>query len=415
MSEPGARGVASAVFVNQSSRVGLVGPLAPWITIAGWARAAEQRYGAAWMVTPEGALTPDDALLRATSPARTSAQVSGWRRHVPEVLRTAVNDARRFRANRGFRARVEHGPWEATDVRFVMQLHGIACDGGIGLACRLGVPSVLVVDAVQVDEARSWGVHRPGWGSLVRRVGEVPQLRAADLVVCVSEEVAASVVRRTGRTDRVVTIPNGVDTMLFSPATGPSPVRAALGLDDAFVVGWVGSFRRFHGLETLVDAAARVRATVPEVCLLLVGDGFRRADVEARAAALGVRVVTPGTIPYAAVPDHLRAMDVAVVLADPDRSFHYSPVKLREYQACGLPVVAAAAGEMARDIRDGVDARLVRVGDPEALADALRALHDDPAGAAALGAAARASVVASGSWTSRLVRVEGLLGLDPPS
>lgn len=405
---------SGAIFVNQISRGGLVGPLAPWITFAGWAGAARARYGHAWMVTAEGVLTPDDALARATAPAREAHAVAGWRHRVPDVVRTAINDARRPRANRRFRERIDPTPWASCDVRFVMQLHGLWCDAGLRLARSSRRPSVLVVDAVIVEEARSWGTHRPGWARLAMRFGEAPALRTADLVVCVSEEVREAVVRCSGRRTDVVTIPNGVDTERFTPGAADPALRSSLGLDDAFVVGWAGSFRRFHGLETLVDAAASLRADIPNLRLLLLGDGFRRAAIEARARARGVELVLPGTVSYDAMPAHLRCMDVAVVLGDPTRSFHYSPVKLREYQACGLPVVATAAGEMARDLTPDVDARLVAPGDPVALAAALGDLHDAPDAARALGASGRARVERDGSWGSRLVAVEDHLGIGPP-
>jgi glycosyltransferase involved in cell wall biosynthesis len=328
-------------------------------------------------------------------------------------LRTFANDLRRPAANRRFRASIDPSRWTPGDVRFVMQLHGLWCDAGLRLARTLRRPSVLVVDAMIVEEAGSWGTRRPGWARAATRYGEVPALRAADLVACVSDEVVESVVRHTGRRDGVVALANGVDTLRFTPGPPELALRSALGLDGAFVVGWAGSFRRFHGLERLVDAAALLARDVPDVVLLLLGDGFQRAAVEARARDLGVRAVLPGTVPYGAMPAHLRCMDVAVVLSDPARSFHYSPVKLREYQACAVPVVAVAAGEMARDLTAD-DARLVAPGDAAALAAALRALHDDPVGARALGAAGRARVATGGSWSSRLVAVERFLGIDPP-
>ena len=412
MTTDGAAQPTAAIFVNQVARAGQVGPLASWITIAGWAAAAQRRYGAAWMVTPDGVLDPHDALARATAPSRAAAEVAGWRRHLPQVVRTAVNDARRRRANRAFPSRFAAAPWAGHDVRFVMQLHGLWCDAGLGLARRLGVPSVLVVDAVIVEEARTWGTHRPGWSGWAIRSGEAPALRDADLVVCVSEEVVDSVVRHTGRRTGVVALPNGVDTERFTPGPAPAGLRDALGLGGGFVVGWAGSFRRFHGLETLVDAVAELRRT-DDAVLLMVGDGFQRAAIERRAAERGVPLVLPGTVAYDRMPEHLRCMDAAVVLGEPGAPFHYSPVKLREYQACGLPVVAAATGEMTRGLVDGVDALLVPPGDAGAVAAALRAIH---AGAHPdLGASGRTRAVAEGSWGARLVEGERLLGLGPPA
>ena len=68
-------GEFGAVFVNQMRRSGQVGPVAAWITIAGWAAAAERRYGRAWMVTPDGVLDPPTG-TRAGVAARPSADVA---------------------------------------------------------------------------------------------------------------------------------------------------------------------------------------------------------------------------------------------------------------------------------------------------------------------------------------------------
>ena len=395
-----------AVFVNQVGRAAYIGPIASWITMSGWATAAEARYGHAWMVTPQGVLTPDEALAVASRSTRSAGSVPSWRRRIPEAIPTAVNDLRRIRDNRRFRRRLDPAPWRSTAVRFVMQLHQLGCDAGIRLAEALSVPSVLLVDACQVEEARSWGVRRRGWATAAEYLGERPQLRRADLVVCISDEVAASVACCAHRTEGVVVVPNGVDTTRFAPGPGDPALRARLGLDDRFVLGWTGSFRSFHGLDVMVEAAALARREIPELSLLLVGDGLERPAVEQRAAELGVPAAFTGTVAYDEMPEYLRLMDVAVALAPGGAGFHYSPVKLREYQACGRPVVAAAAGEMGRALNDGDDAMLVPPGDAAALAAAIVALARDPDTAARLARSGRDAVVASGSWASRLDTLE---------
>jgi glycosyltransferase involved in cell wall biosynthesis len=406
---PGGHG--AAVFVHEVSRVGQIGPLAPWVTMANWAAAARRRYGNAWLITPEGVLSPRAALELASNPARPSHAVSQLRKQMPEPLVTFAKDARRVVRNRRFREGLDVDRWRSLHVPYVTQLHGLFCDAGLELADDLGVPSVLVVDACQVEEARSWGVGRPGWSTMAERLGEVPQLRAADLVTCVSEEVAASVTRMTGRVSGVEVVPNGVDTDFFSPGDNRE-LRSALGLDDAFVVGWTGSFRSFHGLDDLFRATAMIRRDIPGLALLLVGDGLERPALELLGEEMDVRVVFPGTVPYHEVPQYLRAMDVAVVLAPPDGPFHYSPVKLREYQACGVPVIASAVGEMRRDLEDGTDALLVEQGDVVGLGERMLALSREPALAARISERARALVLDGGSWVSRLVDIERMLGID---
>jgi glycosyltransferase involved in cell wall biosynthesis len=88
-------------------------------------------------------------------------------------------------------------------------------------------------------------------------------------------------------------------------------------------------------------------------------------------------------------------------------------VKLREYQACQRPVIAGAVGQMADALHDGDDALLVPPGDAPALAEAIVATYADPDAAAARAARARATVVASGSWISRLELLEAHLPASP--
>src|SRR5207244_5321388 len=169
---------------------------------------------------------------------------------------------------------------------------------------------------------------------------------------------------------RIVIAPTGADPELFAVPVDRAAVRRRLELDGRFVVGWVGSFRKFHALEHAVEALAGL----DDATLLLVGDGPERARIEQLAQGRGVVVRGTGTIAHDEIPSYLAAMDAALVLAAPGRTFHYSPLKLAEYLLAGLPVVAPRAGELPRLLHDGVDAVLYEPGDPSALANALRRL-----------------------------------------
>jgi glycosyltransferase involved in cell wall biosynthesis len=187
-------------------------------------------------------------------------------------------------------------------------------------------------------------------------------------------------------------------------------VRVDLGLGERFVVGWVGSFRRFHALEQAIAAVAGLEGAT----LLLVGDGPERARLEALARAAQVDVICTGTIAHADMPRYLAAMDVALVVSAPAQEFHYSPLKLGEYLAAGIPVVAPAVEQIVQRLTDGVDALLVAPGDTVQLRDALRLLRNDTALRARLGEAARARAEQEWSWDHQIRRVLRALGRSAP-
>jgi glycosyltransferase involved in cell wall biosynthesis len=154
----------------------------------------------------------------------------------------------------------------------------------------------------------------------------------------------------------------------------------------------------------LITAASRVEG----VALLLVGDGPERAAAEALAARLGVRAMFTGVVSYDAMPDHLAAMDIGAVVAEPGHSFHYSPLKVAEYLAAGLPIVAPKVPALTERLHDGLDALLVEPGDDDALVGALRTLTDDPARRTAIAAAAHAGAY-DWSWDAQVERVRAAL------
>jgi glycosyltransferase involved in cell wall biosynthesis len=378
-----------------------------WTVAAGWAGAARRRFGNAWVVTPDGVFSPDEVLTfaeptgsPAVPPAAPPAAHARFR-NTPAVVRTAAKDLVRARNARRFRDAGEDAPFPAGGLAFVWQYHDLFHSAGAPVARRARCPLVTFVDAPQVWEARRWGVTRPGWGPLVERFGERPSLLASDVVACVSDEVATQVRRMGVDPGRVVVSPTAVDPRFAAETTD---ARTALGLDDAFVVGWAGTFRRFQGIDVLVAAFATLHRSRPEARLLLVGDGGEREHVEALVAAAGVRHVTrfTGAVAPRDVPRFLRAMDVAVVSARPGEGFHYSPLKLREYLACGRAVAAPRVDDVEAFLTDGEHALLYDAGSSAQLADALGALADDDALRARLGADGRALVLATATWDARL-------------
>lgn len=395
----------SALFVMSTANTSQAGPVAVWLTAAGWAAAARLLLGHSWFVTPDGVLTPESARAQASQPSHAPDSRRGMRSAVPVPAKTALKDLRRGLHGFGFRNAALEGPWAEKNVAFVWQHHDLFQFAGFRAARSLDVPLVLFVDAPQVWEARQWGVKRPGWGSLMERYGEQPQFRKADLVACVSEEVAEQALRLGSSEDRVMVTPCSVDTHEFHPDIRSEDIRDRVGLKDRFIVGWLGGFRPFHGLDLLVDAAKLVQRDCPDVAFLLVGDGAERPRLEHRVKSEGVPNVSfAGIVSHHEVPQYLCAMDAATIV-DTGQQFHYSPLKLREYMACGVPVITPGVGQVGRWLHDGRDALLIPPGDSKALANAVMRLRDSPELRRSLSRNARAKVVQEGSWEHQVQRV----------
>lgn len=385
---------------------------AVWVTIANWGDALAERYGAAEIVTPAGRMTPRQARSRAfTSGSPGAVPVAGGdgpSRPLVTLMRTMAKDARwaGWAVDAGRRVRGEDlRTSESTP--FVWQHHDLFQRAGFLAARRLGVPLVLFVDAPQVWEAARWGVARPGWGSALERVAERPQFLAADVVACVSEEVA----------DQVLAITGGRANVLVTPCTAaPSRTddrltqRRRLGLEGRVVIGWVGSFRRFHHTDMLVRACAALGDEVDGVTLLMIGDGPMRAECSRLAEELGVDARFPGQVPNDEVVALLQACDVGVVPAAEGDSFHYSPLKLKEFMAAGLPTVVPAAGEMTRVLKPDVEALFYRPGDELELRTQMARLATDAELRRKIAAGGTARLSASFSMGDQIAELEQMLG-----
>ena len=204
--------------------------------------------------------------------------------------------------------------------------------------------------------------------------------RAAHAVVANSSAARDQLEREGVPADRLRLIANGLDAGRFAPATPRSTIRRIV---------MVANLRPEKGQDTLLAAAPHILQRYPDASFTFVGEGPRREALETLTRALGIteRVRFLG-----------ESRDVAPILAEhdlfvlPSRSEAF-PNALIEAMATALPVVATAVGGIPEVVRPGINGRLVQPDDVGALADAVLALMDDPAAAAALGRAARADVV----------------------
>jgi len=264
---------------------------------------------------------------------------------------------------------------------------------GSAIVARLaGVPVILEVNSPLIEEQR---IHRTLVDARIAESAAREVLAAATVVSCVSAPVAEWARRRGAKHPMVV--PNGVNTLRIVPAPK---------LDQVFTVGFVGTLKPWHGVEVLIDAAARLRHRGCEVRVVIVGDGPVGEPLRRLAAALGLDIRFVGAVAPQRMPELLAEWDVGVApYPDQFSEDYFSPLKVYEYLAAGLPVVASAVGQIPSILDHGVTGLVVPPGDPEALASALEDLCSDRATRERMGRAARAVAVERHDWSRVLDRV----------
>jgi len=271
---------------------------------------------------------------------------------------------------------------------------------GILAARRCGALAVLEVNAPVVDVPGS----RKQWVDNMMLVQPLRRWRDwqcanADLIVTPSIRILPPHVPP----QRVLQTEWGADTDRFHPeASGAIPFARKDG--DVLAV-FVGAFRAWHGATHLVEAIRQLRERGQStITAVLIGEGPELS--RARRAADGLAGITfTGPLPHTAVPACLAAADIGVAPFDLQahpalaHEFHWSPLKIFEYMASGLPVAAPRIERLAHVVRDGQEGLLYDPADPRGLASTLERLSDG-ALRARLGAAARTRALELFSWKS---------------
>jgi len=294
-------------------------------------------------------------------------------------------------------------------------------------ALRVGrenrVPVVYEIRAFWEDAAVDHGTHRE-WGLRYRviRALETRACRRADAVVTICEGLRSELVSRGIPSGKITVVPNAVDPEELQPVSRDPVLRARWGVGETdFVVGFIGSFYHYEGLDLLLHALAHLTTAVtgdgsrvtggkrpnvptsqrPNVRAVLIGGGQEDERLRALARDLGVadRVVFAGRIPHAEVPAAYAACDALVL---PRKSIRLTelvtPLKPLEAMALDTPVIASDVGGHKELVRDGETGLLFPAGDPAALADRIRTLARNPDLANRLRDNGRRWVTAERTW-----------------
>ncbi len=281
----------------------------------------------------------------------------------------------------------QHGPFDLVYERYALWSYS-----AMEYAQAQGVPGLLEVNAPLIEEQAE---HR---GLVDRGAAQQASRRAwhsASALLAVSREVA-EYLQRDNPAQRIHVIANGVNPERFTPELAPALSRS----EESFVIGFVGTFKPWHGLLDLVEAFALVHPRLPQARLLLVGDGPQREAIEHDLQARGLHnyVHCTGAVAPQQIPALLTSMDVAVAPYPDLASFYFSPLKVYEYMAAGRAVIASRIGQLAQLLHEGVYALVYQPGDIKALAAVLERLARDPELRLRLGKAARRKILREHSW-----------------
>jgi len=278
----------------------------------------------------------------------------------------------------------------------------------LGYLSRLmGAPCVLEVNASEVWVKKHWSrLFLSQLASLAeaRAVGEVT------LVNIISKGASEQLEAQGLHATNALINPNGVDAEEFHPGIDGRRVRRHYGLPaKILVVGFIGTFAAWHGVDVLVEAAI-LSLKKRSMRFLLIGDGALRSALERGIIDRGLErsITFTGLISHSEAPEYLAACDI-LVSPHPgfkdDSKFFGSPTKLFEYMAMGKAIVASDLEQIGEVIRDGSNGLLVKPGDPRDLADKILRLANNPGLRRRLGKQARIAVERNYTWDHNVGRV----------
>lgn len=273
----------------------------------------------------------------------------------------------------------------------------------------LGLPCVYEIRALWEDAATERGsTSERSLRYRLTHAAETFLTRHVDAVTCICDGLLKDLQRRGLPFERLHVVPNGVDIERFVPRSPDEALRARLGLQGKTIIGYIGTFFGFEGVEDLVDALARlIKGGRDDLAGLIVGTGATYEACRKRAHRYGLenRILHPGHVPAHEVEAFYSIIDM---LAYPRRSLRVTelvtPLKPLEGMAMEKAVIGSDVGGIRELVQDSVTGLIHRSGDVADLAAKIEALLDDPVFRRTLGRQARAWVARERDWKHIVLR-----------
>ena len=295
----------------------------------------------------------------------------------------------------------------------ILHAHSPALCGAAALrvARRRGIPLVYEIRAFWEDAAVGNGTARAGSVKyLLTRKLENHVVAGADAVVTICDGLRIDLVERGVAPERITIVPNGVDLSLFGDPPPRDPALAArLGLGEGPVIGFIGSFYDYEGLDDLIAAIPALLRSHGQARLLLVGGGPCEAALraQAQASSAGMAIRFAGRVPHDEVERYYALCDVMAYPRKRSRLTDLvTPLKPLEAMAQEILVAASDVGGHRELIADGVTGTLFAPDNPAACARSLSALLNTPAIWEDRRATARIFVETRHDWATNVRRYQ---------
>ncbi len=242
---------------------------------------------------------------------------------------------------------------------------------GARFAQESGIPLVVEINTPLADEQERF---RGTAETDAQRESDNFLFRQANCVVAVSSAVAEYACARGAHPDAVIVCPNGIDTQHFNLQVDGGAVRREHVPDGAFVIGFHGRLRPWHGFEQLVSSVSNLLEQSLPVHLLVVGEG----EFESLGQLPEKHFTRVGWQPHTSMPEFVAAFDALPLTYQPDVPCYFSPLKLMEAMACGVVPIVPDLGDLARVIDHGRTGYVYHPGDTSGMEDLLAQLILNP-------------------------------------
>ena len=292
---------------------------------------------------------------------------------------------------------------------FIYERYSCYHFGGVAAARCRGVPLLLEVNCTYAGDFPRRVLTYPRIGRWI----EDYALRGASGVAVVSEPLKCCVLKRKSPQSRVTVTPNAVNEKAvrgYLANRVRDEQRERLGLAGRIVIGFVGSLRRWHGVDRMIKLVPEVLRQVPEASFLIVGSGELEDSIRELHNDPDVRdrVVLTGGVPHSEVMGLVDALDIGLM---PQSNAWGSPMKILEYMSLGKLTVAPRLAPIEALITHGEDGLLFDPSDEKAFLNAVLEACRDAAQRQRLGDAAQEKVLSSHRWTDNARRCLELLDL----